>query len=98
MTRKYEIMYIIDQNISTDDLKELNSKLLEILSDNGKIIKKNELGLLDFAYEINHSKKGYYFVAIVETNSESIREFERISKIEKHVVRTLVLNTETTQN
>lgn len=96
--RKYEIMYILDQDVK--DTAKLIAKLNDVLTNGGgKIIETAEWGLRDFAYEINHKKKGYYVVSIVEANSEAIAEFKRISKNDrKNIVRTLVLNTELIQN
>ncbi|ACU78404.1 30S ribosomal protein S6 [Mycoplasma mycoides] len=96
MIKKYEVMYILDQDVK--DTKELVTKLDAILAENGKILESNDLGLLDFTYEINHKKKGFYHVVIVEATTQAIKEFERIAKIDKNVVRTLVLNTENIQN
>ncbi|AJM71598.1 MULTISPECIES: 30S ribosomal protein S6 [Mycoplasma] len=96
MIRKYEVMYILDQDLK--DTKELSTKLDNILTEGGKMIKSNDLGLIDFAYEINHKKKGFYRVVIVEATSAAIKEFERVAKIDKNVVRTLVLNTENNKN
>ncbi|AHI52363.1 30S ribosomal protein S6 [Spiroplasma culicicola] len=93
MIRKYEIMYIIDQD--TTDVKAVQTKLNDTLTANGgKILASEDWGLKDFAYEINKKKKGHYTVLIVETDSSNILEFQRVSKIDKNVVRELVINTE----
>lgn len=92
--RKYEIMYIIDQD--SKNLEDVQKKLNDILVLNdGKIIEKDDWGLKDFAYEIKHKKKGYYSVIISETTPENIEEFQRVARIDPDVVRTLVINTET---
>ncbi|AVN58693.1 30S ribosomal protein S6 [Mesoplasma florum] len=95
MLRKYEAMFILDQD--TQDVNALSSRMIEIISKDGKVIEKNDLGLIEFAYKINHKKKGHYFVVIVEATAEAIKEFERIANIEKNVVRTLIINTENEQ-
>ncbi|AHI53433.1 30S ribosomal protein S6 [Spiroplasma sabaudiense Ar-1343] len=93
MVRKYEIMYILDQD--TTEVKDIQSKLHAILETNGgKIIESSDWGLKNFAYEINRKEKGYYTVLITETSSENINEFQRIAKIDKNVVRVMVINTE----
>lgn len=93
MIKKYEVMYIVDQNVQ--DQKAITTKLNSILTANGgKIIESEEWGLKEFAYEINKKNKGYYFVLIVETESANILEFQRIAKIEISIVRELVINTE----
>ncbi|WP_027063520.1 30S ribosomal protein S6 [Mesoplasma seiffertii] len=96
MIRKYEIMYILDQDVK--DAKELSDKLNGILAEGGKIVESKDLGLMNFAYEINHKKKGFYTVVIVEATTAAVAEFERVAGIDKNVVRTLVLNTENLQN
>ncbi|AKU79267.1 30S ribosomal protein S6 [Spiroplasma turonicum] len=97
MIRKYEIMYIVDKDV--DDVKQVEKKLNDILTANsGKILESENWGLKDFAYEINKKKKGHYIVLIVETDSTNIAEFERISRIDKNVVRYLVINTENEKN
>ncbi|ASZ08841.1 30S ribosomal protein S6 [Mesoplasma chauliocola] len=95
MLRKYEAMFILDQD--TQDVNALSSRMIDIISKDGKVIEKNDLGLIEFAYKINHKKKGHYFVVIVEATAEAIKEFERIANIEKSVVRTLIINTENEQ-
>ncbi|AUB31084.1 30S ribosomal protein S6 [Spiroplasma floricola] len=93
MIRKYEVMYIIDQD--TTDVKAVQKKLHDVLIANGgKILESEDWGLKDFAYLIKKKRKGYYSVVIVETDSANINEFERISRIDKNVVRYQVINTE----
>jgi len=95
MIKKYEIMYIVDQDVKESELQDINKKMDAILTENGgKVIESKAWGLQDFAYKINHKKKGYYFVEIVETDAKNITEFERVAKIDKTIVRTLVINTE----
>jgi len=95
MIKKYEIMYIVDQDVNESDLKDITKKMDAILTAaGGKVVAHKAWGLKPFAYEINHKKKGYYFVEIVETLPENIAEFERVSKIDPAIVRTLVINTE----
>jgi small subunit ribosomal protein S6 len=91
--RKYEVMYIIDQDAK--DVKATAKKLDDILTaDGAKIVESADWGLRDFAYQINHKKKGHYFVVITETTPANINEFQRIAGIDKDVVRTMVINTE----
>ncbi|WP_342268877.1 30S ribosomal protein S6 [Spiroplasma endosymbiont of Aspidapion aeneum] len=91
--RKYEIMIILDKD--TKNTKDIINKLESPLTLNGgKIIESADWGLRDFSYVINHKKQGYYYIYIVETNPENILEFERISRIDKNVVRNMVINTE----
>ncbi|ATZ16708.1 small subunit ribosomal protein S6 [Entomoplasma freundtii] len=97
MKRKYEVMYILDQDVK--EPQEMIKKLNQILSADGEILESAEWGLMDFAYEINHKKKGYYVVVIANTTPEAVAEFKRITKNDrKNVVRTMVMNTENVQH
>ncbi len=86
-------MYIL--NPEANNLDELESKLHQILEDNeGKIEEQAKWGIKDLLYPIKNKTKGYYGVLIVNTKSENIDEFVRISHIEQDVLRILVINTE----
>lgn len=91
--KKYEIMYILKANLEDADRNQLIGKLHEILSlDGGTIENIDEWGIKDLAYEINKDKKGYYVVVTISTNSVAgINEFERITKINNNVIRSLVI-------
>lgn len=93
MTRRYEVMYILDQDVEKPS--EVVAKYNNILASEGKIIESSEWGLMDFSYEINHKKKGYYVIVLVKTTPQAISEFKRLTGNDrKNIVRTLVLNTE----
>lgn len=95
MDKKYEIMYII--NASLDDAAR--AKAVEtvngvITSNGGKIDKVDDWGCRDFAYEINHMTKGYYYVINVTANNGAIAEFDRLTNINNNVVRFMVVKDE----
>ncbi|WP_338983554.1 30S ribosomal protein S6 [Spiroplasma endosymbiont of Othius punctulatus] len=97
MKRKYEVMYILDQG--TPNVEELRTKLENILKvDGGKIIEAEDWGIKKFAYIINKKEQGRYIVVIAETNSDNILEFHRIAKIDRNVIRTMAINTESEKN
>lgn len=91
--KKYEIMYILKANLEDADRNQLIGKLHEILSlDGGSIESVDEWGVRDFAYEINGDKKGYYVVVNLNTESvNGLNEFERVSRINAKVIRSLVI-------
>ena len=93
--RKYEIMYIV--NASLDDAARQNvmDGLHKIITDHeGTIDKIDDMGVKEFAYEINHMNKGYYVVVNITANNEGIHEFERLARINQNVVRYMVIRTE----
>ena len=90
--KKYEIMYIV--NASLDDAARQNvmERLHGIItSHEGSIDKIDEWGVKEFAYEIDHMKKGYYVVINVTANNEGIQEFQRLARINNNIVRFTVV-------
>jgi small subunit ribosomal protein S6 len=91
--RKYEIMYIVkgalEEAVRTDLVTSLNA----ILTNNGAVITKaDDWGLREFAYPIDFATRGYYMVLNVEANPEAVQEFDRLTRINPNVVRTLIIN------
>ncbi|KAF5295625.1 hypothetical protein FQA39_LY12798 [Lamprigera yunnana] len=82
----YTDQMFIPNDQDVENVEEVVNKYNALLAENGKIIETNNLGLLNFAYPINHKKKGHYVVTIVETVTASIQEFERLAGIDKAIV------------
>jgi len=90
--RKYELMYILKPTLEEEERTNLIERLHAILTDNGaEITKVDEWGLRDFAYEINHLKKGYYVVVQFNSENEAINEFNRLVRINRDVVRHMIV-------
>lgn len=93
--RKYEIMYIVNASLEDAARTKVVEGLHKILTDNGATIDKvDEWGCKEFAYEINHMTKGYYYVIDVTAGNEAIDEFNRLTRINTNVVRYLVVKTD----
>lgn len=93
--KKYEIMYIVNASLEDAARKEVMDGLHKIITDHeGKIEKVDEWGVKEFAYEINHMKKGYYVVMNVTANNEGIKEFDRLARINHSIVRYMIIKTE----
>ncbi len=92
--KKYEIMYILRPEIEDEARKTLISNIHGILTKNGaKIEDVNEWGLRDLAYEINKVKKGYYVVVrLTSADSVAVEEFNKLTKLDSQVLRSLVTN------
>lgn len=90
--KKYEIMYILKSSLDDAARKAEIEKLHTILTSNGgKIANVNEWGLRELAYEIKKETKGFYVVVKVETDSVALKEFDRLTRFDNNVLRTLVL-------
>lgn len=93
--KKYEIMYIINASLDEAQFTAVQDRLHQTITNNqGTIDNVDDWGIKEFAYEIDHMKKGYYVVINVTANNEGIAEFQRLSRISNNVVRIMVVKTE----
>ena len=89
--KKYEIMYILKAGLDDAARKAEVDKLHGIITSNGgKITDVNEWGLREFAYPIKKETKGYYVVVKIEADNVALNEFDRITRFDNNVLRTLV--------
>ena len=92
--KHYEIMFIVRPDIDENAVKNTVKTFEKILTDKkAKIILSKELGQKEFAYEIKKFKSGYYFLYNIEAKDDtSVKEFDRVARIDENVIRHLVLN------
>ena len=92
--KKYEIMYILNANLTEDERVALQNKLHGCLTANGDTVEVNEKdwGLRDLAYPIDFQTKGYYVVLTVDAENDlGIKEFRRNCRIDTNVLREMVI-------
>ena len=90
--RKYELMYIVKPSLDEEARTAVVEKAHAILTDNGATIDKvDEWGLRELAYEIEDFKKGYYVVTTFTSNDEAVNEFNRLTRINKDVLRHMIV-------
>lgn len=92
---KYEIMFIVRSDMEEQEIKKVAENMKKVLTDKkAKIVEETEMGQKELAYEINKMKTGYYFLYVVEADTEAILEFERVSRINENVLRHLTIKVE----
>ena len=91
---KYESVIIINPNLDQEATKELIKKFEDLINNNGKVEKIDELGKRRLAYEIKKSKEGYYVVYTFEAKPELIVELERNYRITDNVMKFIVVRLE----
>lgn len=89
---KYEILAIVNGSLSESEAKKALVSLAKIIEHN-KDFKITSLGLKDLAYPIAKQEKGWYTVYNFSSNVPSeITEFNRQAKINKNIIRFLIIN------
>lgn len=90
--KKYEVMLIVNASLDDEKFASLEKRLYApIIENGGSIDKVDNWGIKEFAYEIDHMKKGHYVVMYCTADNEGIEEFQRLCRINGSVVRVMVI-------
>ena len=88
----YEHTIIARQDTSPSQIKQLEEKYSKIIQNNdGNIVKFESWGLMHLSYLIKKNKKGNYLHFKIEGNGKTIKELEKIEKIDKNLLRFLTV-------
>jgi len=88
----YEHTLIAKQDVSETQNKKLVDKYQNIINTNsGKVIKTEEWGLRNLAYEIKNNRKGFYFHIKFEGIGKTIEELEKAENIDEMLLRFLTV-------
>lgn len=91
---KYESVVIISPSVEEEKVKELSQKFTDIINNDGKLEKIEELGKKKLAYEVKKNKEGYYVVINFEANPDLIAELERNYRIMDEVIKFITIKAE----
>ena len=69
-TEKYELMYIINPNLSEEETAAVVEKFKALVEQNGTLEEMEEMGKRKLAYEINYISEGYYVLVKFTTQSQ----------------------------
>ena len=90
--KKYEVMYIVNASVEDEKRVALIDSIHGIITNNGgNIVKVDNWGMREFAYEINHMTRGYYVVTTIEADNAAIHEFDRLMRINANIVRYMII-------
>ena len=88
----YEHTIIAKQDISTVELEKIEKKYNDIITKtDGKIIKVEKWGLLNFAKKIKSYNKGFYIHYKFEAESKTLEEINKSSVIDNTLLRHLTV-------
>jgi small subunit ribosomal protein S6 len=91
--RLYELVVIFP--LEEDLQREGREKFLTDLTNNGvEIVKTDELGDKDLAYEIKKRKRGRYVLFTIKVDPSKIVALDRIFKLNQNLIKYLFVNIE----
>ena len=86
--RTYEVMYIVDTEVSGDEISRLSENLQQIITDQGgSVTKAEDMGRRNLAYPINHKAEGHYMLLEIDGTGREIAELERRMRVNDQIVR-----------
>ena len=87
---KYELLYIIDPDLSEEDTAAIVEKFKNLIEANGTLGEVEEWGKRKLAYLINDKPEGYYVLVKFESAPEFPAELYRVLGITEGVMRSLI--------
>ena len=91
---KYETVFILNAELSEEKRNNAISKIKKYITDNGEIIREEDLGVKRLAYEIKKQNRGYYYVIYFMLDAKNIAELERLYRIADEVLKFIVVKME----
>lgn len=89
-SEKYELMYIINPNLSEEETAAVVEKFKALVEQNGTIDEMEEMGKRKLAYEINYISEGYYVLMKFTSEPAFPAELDRVLGITDGVMRSLI--------
>ena len=91
---KYESVIIVNPNVDEEGIKALERKFTDIINNDGKLEKIDNLGKRKLAYEVKKNNEGIYLVLTFEANANLIEELQRNYRITDEVIKFIVIKIE----
>jgi|LSQX01.2.fsa_nt_gb small subunit ribosomal protein S6 len=91
MTKKYELIYVLNGTLRADELKAQMERVHGIVEASGEIVDIVEWGRRRLAYEIQDLREGYYVLVYFNAAPDAPREIERLLRIYDAVLRFLIV-------
>lgn len=89
-TEKYELMYIINPNLSEEETAVVVEKFKALVEQNGTLEEMEEMGKRKLAYEINYISEGYYVLVKFTSGPDFPAELDRVLGITDGILRSLI--------
>lgn len=89
-TEKYELMYIINPNLSEEETAAVVEKFKALVEQNGTLEEMEEMGKRKLAYEINYISEGYYVFVKFTSGPDFPAELDRVLGITDGILRSLI--------
>lgn len=88
----YENISILNPALNEEEVSEATDKITSLISKSGgEILKSDNWGKKDLAYEIDKQKKGFYLYIVFRSPSEVIKKLEDYYKVFDPVFKFMII-------
>lgn len=88
----YELLYIVSNKYSEDELKPIIEKVSKLIKDNsGNITYSEEWGNKKLAYPINRFNHGYYNLVEFDCEKEKLEKINKELRIDSDILRSQIV-------
>ena len=88
----YEHIFVARQDVSSQQVEDLQTMITQIITENGgKITKTEYWGIKSLAYRVKKNRKGHYSLLNIDAPHEAIAEMERRISLSDDIIRHLTL-------
>lgn len=88
MSRDYELGFILNPEVSEDEIRSILGRIEQIVANYGsQIVKVNQWGRRRLAYPIDRHRDGYYIFIDMILTPEAVAEIERTLRVSEIVFR-----------
>ena len=88
---KYEMLYILDTNLSDEAKEVVIKKFEDLVTSNGGVVENiDRWGVKKLQYPINYKNEGYYVLMNFEAEKTLVVEIKRVAGIVDGIIRRLI--------
>ncbi len=89
----YEMLYIVPNQYTEDEAKEIATKIKKTITDEGgKITHEEEWGGKKFAYKIKQFTHGYYFVLEFDLDPKKLERINMLIRTSGEIIRFQIIS------
>lgn len=93
--QRYELVYLISNKYSEDELEPITSNVLKLIKDNGgEIVQEENWGKKKLAYPIKRFFYAYYYIIefnLAQKNKENVKKLAKHLRLSEEVLRHLIV-------
>ncbi len=92
LSGNYEVVYILNPNLTEDATAALVEKFKALVESRGTLGEVNEWGKRRLAYPIQDLNEGYYVLMTFSSTPDLPAELDRVLRINDNVMRSIIVD------